>query len=122
MRQSLQELFRILSEYREESGRKMARKPIQYAGKTVKVKSGVGKSSYGQDMSGAEFVVEDWWENVAGISWLNAIGNPAALEYAARHAFNGENNNVPMFSNDVVYGKIGGLGHIFHVNELEVEE
>ncbi len=33
----------------------------------------------------------------------------------------GDNNNVPLFGDDVVYGKIGPFGHIFHVNELEIE-
>lgn len=52
---------------------------------------------------------------------MNADGNPAALEYAIRSAKYGDNNNVPLFGDDVVYGKIGPFGHIFHVNELEIE-
>lgn len=52
---------------------------------------------------------------------MNSNGNPAALEYAVRSAFNGENNSVPAFDGDVLYGKIGAFGHIFHVNELEIE-
>lgn len=94
---------------------------FEHAGKTVRVKSGVGINTLGQDMSGQEFVVEDWCENVLGISWMNANGNPAALEYAMRSGFNGSNNDVPTFSNDVVYGKIGGFGHLFHINELGLE-
>ena len=97
------------------------REKFQYAGQTVKTKQGVGTSSFGQDMSGQDFVIEDWWENVSGCSWMNSNGNPAALEYAVRSAFNGENNSVPAFDGDVLYGKIGAFGHIFHVNELEIE-
>mgnify|MGYP000103733765 CR=1 FL=1 len=97
------------------------REKFKYAGQKVKIKQGVGISSFGQDMSGQDFVIEDWWENVGGCSWMNANGNPAALEYAIRHAQYGTNNKVPLLSNDVLYGKIGLFGHIFHVNELEIE-
>lgn len=96
------------------------RETFEHAGKTVKVKNGVGINSFGQDMSGADFTIEDWWENVSGMSWMDSNGNPAALEYAMRSALNGWKNDVPAFSNDVVYGKIGPFGHIFHVNELEL--
>ena len=96
------------------------REKFKYAGQTMKVKQGVGNSSFGQDMSGQDFVAEDWCENVLGRSWMHANGNPAALEYAIRHTAYGDNNNVPLLGNDVVYGKIGEFGHLFHVNELEV--
>lgn len=97
------------------------RSRFEKAGNTVKIKSGVGISSFGQEMSGADFRIEDWCENVLGCSWVDANGNPAALEYAMRTGFNGRNNNVPMLSNDVLYGKVGPFGHLFHVNELELE-
>ena len=97
------------------------REKFKYAGQTVKTKQGVGTSSFGQDMSGQDFIVEDWWENVSGCSWMNAVGNPVALEYSIRHTKYGDNNHVHLFCNDVVYGKIGPSGHIFHVNELEIE-
>lgn len=97
------------------------REKFKYAGHTVKTKQGVGINSFGQDMSGQDFVIEDWWENVAGYSWMSANGNPADWEYAIRIEKYGNSNNVPIFSNDVVYGKIGVFGHIFHVNELEIE-
>ena len=94
----------------------------EHAGKTVKVKDGVGKGLQVDDMSGMDFVIEDWCENVLGVSWMQANGNPAAMEYAIRSAINGSNNNVPLFSNDVVYGKIGGFGHLFHINELDFSD
>lgn len=97
------------------------REKFKYAGQTVKTKQGVGISSFGQDMSVQDFAIEGWWENVGGCSWMSATGNPAALEYAIRHTECGANNNVPLLGNDVVYGKIGLFGHIFHVNELEIE-
>ena len=97
------------------------REKFKYAGKTVKIKNGVGKGMQVGDMSGMDFTIEDWCENVIGCSWMNANGNPAALEYAMRTGFFGSNNDVPTFSNDVVYGKVGMLGHLFHINELELE-
>ena len=95
-----------------------------HAGKTVKAKNGVGINSFGQDMSGAEFVIEDWCENVLGRSWMVADGNPAALEYAMRTGLNRDENRpyVPTFSDDVVYGKVGSFGHLFHINEPELPE
>lgn len=98
------------------------REKSKYAGQTVKIKDGVGINSFKQDMSGMNFVIEDWCENVLGCSWMDANGNPTALEYAMRSGFNGSNNNVPTFSNDVLYGKVGAFGHLFHVNELELAE
>ena len=93
---------------------------FKYAGKTVKIKNGVGEGLQVGDMSGMDFTIEDGCENDIGCSWMNANGNPAALEYAMRSGFFGENNGVPTFSNDVLYEKIGMLGHLFHVNELEL--
>ena len=98
----------------------MKRVPFEHAGKTVRVKDGVGKGLQVGDMSGMDFVIEDWCENVLGVSWMFANGNPAAIEYAFRIASNGDKNNVPPLSDDVVYGKIGGFGHLFHVNELNL--
>lgn len=97
------------------------REQFAKSGETVKVKSGVGRGLQVGDMSGMDFVIEDWCENVLGCSWMYANGNPAALEYAARTGINGKNNNVPTFSDDVLYGKVGMLGHLFHVNELELD-
>lgn len=91
------------------------------AGEIVKIKQGVGHALQGYAMDGMDFVIEDWWQNVAGCSWMEANGNLAALEYAIRIGKNGDNNNVPIISNDVLYGKIDGFGHLFHVNELELD-
>lgn len=94
---------------------------------TVKVKPGVGIETgiiryTNRDLSGLQFEIEDWCENVLGCSWMSANGNLAALQYAIRTAFHGKTNNVPPFDNDVVYGKVGGFGYLFHLNELELPD
>jgi len=68
------------------------------------------------ELNGKEFHVEDYWENVAGKSWMVCDGNPACLHYAMRSAFVG----LPT-DNEVVYGKVGGLGHLIHISELGQE-
>ena len=98
------------------------RDTYKFAGETVKVKDGVGHDHMNNELSGEDFVIEDWFENVVGVSWLHATGNPTALIYAMRSARYGANNEVPAFSTDVLYGKIKGMGYAFHVNELELPE
>jgi hypothetical protein len=81
------------------------------AGQTVKVKTNyhpqIGDGPH-------EFVIEDWWDHLTGGSWMDAVGNPAAMVYAVRAGFAA----LPA-DNDVVYGKIGPYGHLVHVSELE---
>lgn len=84
------------------------------AGQKVRLKEGIGKFMQGE-AGGAEFVVEDWAENVLGCSVWAANGNPAALEYALRTGTN--DNNVPI-DNNAVYGKVGWFGHIVHESEI----
>jgi len=79
----------------------------ELAGKKVIIKSGTYK--------GAEYVVEDWWENIYGKSWMFSEGNPACLKYAMRA---GLKDNLPT-DNEVLYGKIGGLGELIHISEIE---
>ena len=83
----------------------LIRKESPYAGMTVKTKSG------------HDFIVEDWWQNVFGESWMYADGNFAALQYAVHRA----EMDLPL-DNEVLYGKIGGLGVLYHVTELELPE
>ena len=64
-------------------------------------------------LNGQEFIVEDWWENVSGKSWMVCNGNPVCLEYAMRSAF----ANLPT-DNEVLYGKISTHGHLVHVSEI----
>lgn len=85
-----------------------------YAGQTVKTKAGIAPDALsGRDLSNQDFTVEDWWENVYGMSWTISSGNAAALGYAMRPGF-----RLPL--DDVLYGKIGGMGYILHVSELEL--
>jgi len=81
----------------------------ELAGKTVRLNC----ASDSDKLNGQEFVVEDYWENIAGRSWMFCDGNPACMKYAIRSAFAG----LPT-DNNVVYGKVGGFGHIVHVSEL----
>jgi hypothetical protein len=59
------------------------------------------------------FRLEDWWDRVAGQSWMDSDGNPAALHYAMRAGLNG----LPT-DDEVVYGKVGSFGHLVHVSEI----
>lgn len=94
------------------------RERCPYAGCTLKTRPDVGDNPInGQPLGNLDFEVEDWFENVAGRSWMFADGNPTALIYAFR---TGKKGNVPT-DNDVVYGKIDGLGYAFHVSELVAE-
>jgi len=79
------------------------------AGKTVILNC----KSDADKLNGREYRVEDYWQNVAGKSWMDCDGNPACLKYAMRSAFAG----LPT-DNEVVYGKVGGSGHLVHVSEL----
>ena len=77
------------------------------AGQTVTIKNG--------KLKGQQYHVEDWWENVGGESWMFATGNPACLGYAARTGF--QDFRTPI-NNEVLYGKIGRLGELVHITEI----
>lgn len=90
------------------------------AGCTVRTRPDVGMDPLTcRDLGNQLFTVEDWWENVYGCSWMTSNGNPAAMAYAVRIGMS--DFSVP-FNNDVVYGKIGGMGFLFNVSELCLEE
>lgn len=82
--------------------------PHSHAGKTVKIKSG--------QHAGSDYRVEDYWDRVSGESWMFAEGNPACIQYALR---TGLHDKVPT-DDEVVYGKIGSIGHLLHVSELDL--
>ena len=88
----------------------------KYAGQKLTVKKGAGISSMGELLDGKEFIAEDYWINVAGKSWKYYVGgNPAVMEYLFRGLF----KKIPLpMDDDVVYGKIGDYGHLFHISEL----
>ena len=80
--------------------------PHPYAGETVTLQSG--------EFAGQDYRVEDWWDRVSGQSWMDCTGNPACLDYAMRGVAEGD----PLFSDEVVYGKVGFLGKLVHVRHL----
>lgn len=90
----------------------MKRERFSHAGETVRIKKEV------PGFGGADFRVEDYYENVNGVSWMDSYGNPAAMIYARRIGCQGF--KVPI-DNEVVYGKIGAFGYLFHVSELELK-
>ena len=65
-------------------------------------------------LNGSIMVVEDWWQNVAGKSWMMCDGNPACLKYALRSAFSG----LPT-DDEVIYGHVCGMGHLVHQSEID---
>jgi hypothetical protein len=86
------------------------------AGQTVKILPHVTHPQ-NPDFAGMDFRVEDWWDRVAGESWMFCDGNPACLVYAMRTGTAA--HDVPT-DDEVVYGKgPNGLGHLVHVSELE---
>lgn len=89
----------------------MARPKSELAGQTVTVHP---KRDLENLVDGAEFRVEDWWENVYGQSWMTSDGNPAAMLYGMRNGI----GRLPI-DNDVLYGKVGALGYLVHVSEIE---
>lgn len=68
------------------------------------------------NFGGSEYRIEDWWDRVGDGSWMDAIGNPACLVYAMRVGLS--DNKIPL-DNEVLYGKVGNLGHLVHVSEIE---
>lgn len=64
-------------------------------------------------IGGREIQIEDWWDRVAGASWMFSTNNPACLNYAVRSSVK------PLPTDDlVVYGKIDGFGYLVHASEL----
>lgn len=85
----------------------------ELAGKTVKIHC----DDDPQKLNGQEYRVEDWWDRIAGESWMNCNGNPACLHYAMR---TGLSTNRPPLDNEVLYGHTrDGLGHLVHFTEVE---
>ncbi len=83
------------------------------AGKTIRLNLAKAKNVRDPDnLDGAEYRLEDWWDREMK-SWMDCIGNPAAMKYGIRSGLSG----LP-FDDEVVYGKVGILGHIIHVSEL----
>lgn len=72
-------------------------------------------------LKGNSIVIEDWWKKIAGEDWqTSAFHNPTAYIYGLNHQSEYCNHSVSV--NWVLYGKIGGLGYLVNVNELELPE
>lgn len=87
--------------------------PHRLAGETVKI-SEDAKHPQLEDFGGSDFIVEDWWDRVFGKSWMDSTRNPAAMVYGIRSVTNGLTTD-----NEVLYGKMNGMGVLVHVSELE---
>lgn len=86
----------------------MIREQSPLANKTVIIHP---RNEYQGVVQDAHFEIEDYWENVAGKSWMVSEGNPACLIYAMRSV------GLPI-DNEVIYGKINGFGYLIHESEL----
>lgn len=78
-----------------------------------------GETVYLKDVKTGEttdftFRIENWWDALGSGSWQNNLDNFACLKYALRSAQNG---SIPL-DDEVVYGKVDGMGHIMHISEL----
>lgn len=89
--------------------------PSPLAGKSVRIREGVEHPQV-PDFAGSEFHVEDWWDRVAGKSWMDCDGNPACMVYAIR---TGTSKTPVPTDNEVLYGHMGPFGHLVHVSEIE---
>lgn len=85
--------------------------PHPLAGTTATLSTSIPRDP--DRLAGSEVHVEDWYDRIAGRSWMVANGNFAALKYAMRSAIAG----LPL-DNEVVGVKVGGYSHIVHTSEL----
>ncbi|MBX7464889.1 hypothetical protein K1Y80_02180 [Streptomyces sp. MAG02] len=87
--------------------------PHPQAGQTVKVTPAA--PLFGQySVTPVDLTVEDWNDRVFGRSWMDMDGHMASLSYAMRSAA----GSLPT-DNEVVYGKVHGIGHLIHVSEID---
>jgi len=64
-------------------------------------------------LNGRLYTIEDWWENLGMGYWMDCNGNFACMKYGLRAGV----SDLPI-DNEVVYGKVNGLGYLIHVSEL----
>ena len=93
----------------------MHKKKSEFAGKTARIKEHISHPQVDK-FGGSEIEIEDWWDRIFGSSWMWAKGNPVCMVYSIR---TGLTNNPLPTDDEVLYGKIGGLGHLVHIKELE---
>lgn len=72
-------------------------------------------------LKGNIIIIENWWKKVTGENWMvSAFYNPTAYNYCVNHQSEYSNHNESV--NWVLYGKIGGLGYLVNIKELELPE
>ena len=85
------------------------------AGQTVVINDTASDPAQQAVVPGAHFTIENWWDRMDSHGktlWENN-GNWAAAHYGYRAGLTG----LP-HDDEIVYGKINGLGHAVHVSEL----
>ncbi len=82
------------------------------AGKKVKI------IAQAYRLNGQEITIEDWWDRITDKSWKISDGNPACIEYGLRIGSGVLKFFIPN-DDEVLYGKIYGLGYLVHISELE---
>jgi hypothetical protein len=65
--------------------------------------------------TGELYRIEDWYDRLGQGTWIEGVGNFACMKYAKHVSQWG----LPL-DNEVVYGKINGLGYLYHVSELGI--
>jgi hypothetical protein len=87
------------------------RDPSPYAGKTVRLRADAA------ELGGHDCEVVDWYGRTdQGRSWRQALeaGDPRAQSYAVRRGL----GELPD-DDEVLFGRVDGMGQIVHVTELE---
>lgn len=77
------------------------------AGKVILIADGT--------FAGQHYRLEDWWDRLGQGSWKWAQYNPACLEFAMRM---GMQEGKCVDDDEVVYGKIDGMGKLIHISQL----
>lgn len=87
----------------------------KYAGKTVLLKK------QANELGGKAILIEDWVDRIGSNpkSWKDTDNYPC-LNYHIR-ATNSKEIEIP-FDDEVLYGKIDGLGYVVHVNEINTHD
>jgi hypothetical protein len=85
------------------------------AGKWAKIKENT------PELGGKRILIEDWWDRLMQKGWGECTGNMACIRYAMRLAEATVNPSYKTIVADdnVVYGKINGLGYLVHISEFE---
>lgn len=87
------------------------RDPSPYAGRTVRLRADAA------ELGGQTVEVVDWYERTGqGRPWREALqsGEPRAVGYSVRRGLGGLPDD-----DEVLFGRVDGMGQIVHVTELE---